>query len=82
MHIQITDFGTAKQLPSDSKQGIITVLISFMLLVVKYDQHKYSLNWPQETEHKFQKSAVINITGSKWIQYIHKVHLFMLLTDL
>lgn len=21
MHIQITDFGTAKQLPSDSKQG-------------------------------------------------------------
>lgn len=80
MHIQITDFGTAKQLPSDSKQGIITVLIFFMLLVAKYDQHKYSLNWPQGTEHKFQKSAVINIT--EWIQYIDKVHLFMLLTDL
>lgn len=28
MHIQITDFGTAKQLSSDSKQGITTLWIS------------------------------------------------------
>lgn len=35
MHIQITDFGTAKQLSSDSKQGITTNLILLVLLCIK-----------------------------------------------
>lgn len=35
MHIQITDFGTAKQLSSDSKQGIATLPIVLWALCIK-----------------------------------------------
>lgn len=41
MHVQITDFGTAKQLSSDSKQGITTILNFLLCFKEKevYQQH-------------------------------------------